>query len=103
MRHLLVPLIVMSGLYFSDACAFADDIVCAAVVPCDSDGQVLPAFSKGACAPLYERLCERQRENDSRLNLNTCSEAEKALRAQVAKLESQLVQMRKRERRARAR
>lgn len=40
------------------------DLVCAAVVPCDADGQLLPEFDgPGGCASQYRAVCARMQSD----------------------------------------
>ncbi len=68
----------------------SSDVVCAAVMPCDADGAVLPAFSKGACASYYELLCIQQKANDLVSELAQCNDSNAKLIAQVKALQKKV-------------
>ena len=50
-------LAVFSALIPSVVRADQDEIVCAAVVPCEPDGTVQPPYNQGPCASAYEAMC----------------------------------------------
>ena len=95
----LVCLLISSGMLCAGLVSAEeqteDSIVCAAVVPCDKDGSVLPAFSKGACASYYEAICSQQYLNELTAQLAQCTSGQSTLSAQVRSLRSRLAKVKR--------
>lgn len=54
-----MKLIYLVLFVFISSTAFAEDqVVCAAVLPCNSSGEVLPVFKEGPCGAIYESQCK---------------------------------------------
>ena len=72
-----------------------EDVVCAAVVPCDKDGKVFAAFDSGACAPYYRALCLQVQANDLSRQLDICEAGKEDLQAQLKSMKNRILQLRK--------
>lgn len=62
------------------------DVFCAAVLPCDSEGNVLPAFNQGPCAELYSTQCANMATAQLGQQLQTCQDKGSDLQKEINKL-----------------
>lgn len=74
----------------ADSRAEEESLICAAIVPCDSQGEVLEGFREGECAPLYADLCKKQKINELEGSLAACSEGGKQTQQALRKLQAEL-------------
>lgn len=81
----------LSGLFaVKPVLAEDNDVLCAAVLPCDADGNVLPAFNQGACAEVYATQCANLASAQLGDKLNSCQDRTSDLEKQINKLQRQV-------------
>ena len=49
--------LVFASVFDPQSVKAEDEVLCAAVLPCDEDGSVMPPYDRGACASYYRELC----------------------------------------------
>lgn len=98
MRLLISTIVLASTALIAPTVAHAkDEVVCAAVVPCSAqtNWEVAAPFNAGACASVYEQVCQNQKSNELSLSLNQCSTSTKSLQDQVNRLKAQVRKLKK--------
>jgi len=60
------------AIFSANSFAQSSDIICAAILPCDQNGQVLAPFKDGACAEIYARQCASEAANQTSQQLLQC-------------------------------
>ncbi len=71
-------LVALGCLFSGPSMAQADEsegFVCAAVMPCNSDGTVQAPFDTGLCAPMYRSQCLSALANNLNESSNSCRES----------------------------
>lgn len=63
------------------------EVFCAAVLACDSDGQVSLPYRNGPCAEYYARQCASELANSVAQQLAACEDQHSQLQTKVKKLE----------------
>ncbi len=73
-----VRLLLLILLIIAPNSGYAEDVFCAQVMPCNSDGSVQSPFNTGPCAGYYASICKGQVVDDIGDDLSSC-ESEKAI------------------------
>ena len=63
-----------------------DDVVCAMVLPCDEQGQVLPAYRGSPCEPMYATQCAALKESQAQEALSECQTKKGTMEKKIQKL-----------------
>lgn len=92
MKHLLLTLIAICTLSsaFMPRQAYAQgaDVVCAAILACDEDGQVSLPYRNGACAEYYARQCASELANSIATQLAQCQDQHEMQQIKIRKLQN---------------
>ncbi len=90
--------VVMAGfsaaILVSPVLAESGEVYCAAVLPCDEDGSVLPAFDQGPCAEMYATQCANLASEQLGEKLSSCEDKRSDLENNIRRLKRQLKQER---------
>lgn len=82
--------IALGILTFTGSDVRADDLVCAAVLPCNADGSVQAPYSQGACAARYARDCTFAHAKSQEDKLVACEDSSSKKDRQISKLRKEL-------------
>lgn len=86
----ILSLSVVTFLNVTNAQAQDNDLICAAVMPCDDAGNVTPPFNAGACATYYQTQCRDQFVNNALEKLTQINVENEKLRKENVKLRIKL-------------
>lgn len=89
-------MIITAMLFVCPQASFADDgaVYCAAVLPCDEQGRVLPEYDEGKCGEVYAAQCAQSQVNDLNEKLFSCYDSadkkERRLKRKLRRLKQAL-------------